>query len=124
MRIVMTILLMAAVSLAFIGCKKSGTARAPSTTRQAPGGTAQQTQPPTTVGGGQQGATAGAQPGTTTGGQAGTTAGGQQGATAGGQAGTATGTQPGTTGEQPTTVSTSDRAKVQETGAKTGGTQK
>jgi hypothetical protein len=112
----MSILLIVVVSLALTGCKKSGTAKAPSPTRPQ-GGTARETQPPTTVGGGQQGATAG--------GQQGTTAGGQQGATAGGQAGAAAGQQPGAAGEQePTTVSTKDRAKVQETGAKTGGTQK
>jgi hypothetical protein len=112
-RTMTAILLIAAVSVALVGCKKSGTARAPSTTR-GQGGTAKQTQPPTTVGGGQQGTTAG--------GQQGTTAGGQQGTTAGGQAGTAGGQQPGAAGQEqePTTTG----AKVQETGARTGGAPK
>jgi hypothetical protein len=112
-RTMTAILLIAAVSVALVGCKKSGTARAPSTTR-GQGGTAKQTQPPTTVGGGQQGTTAG--------GQQGTTAGGQQGTTAGGQAGTAGGQQPGAAGQEQEPATTG--AKVQETGARTGGAPK
>jgi hypothetical protein len=111
----MSLLLIAAVSLALIGCKQ----KSATTTKAPPRGQGEkaQAQPPTTVGG-QQGTTAGGEAGTTAQQpQPPTTAGGKERTAAGGQAGTAG-------AEQPTTVGAAERAKVQETGAKSGGTQK